>query len=246
MGDGGRAWNGQHNTGAGEKPGEGYLHGGDAESGGNAREKIVCLTVLTKRSPGDEGDAVFLAVIEDVVPFSVCEAVTVLNGDDGDDLAGALEVFEGDVGESDVLDFALRAEVGQAFHGGVEGDGGIGYVELVDGDAIEAEALEAALDGLAEVSGAGIVDPLSRADTLPSTLGSDDEVRGIGMEGFRDELFGDVGAVGVGSVNEVDAERDGMTESGEGGVAVVGRSPDAFAGYAHGSIAETMNREGAE
>jgi hypothetical protein len=101
-------------------------------------------------------------------------------------------------------------------------------------------------DRFAEVVGAGVVDPLGRADALPSALGGDDEIGGVGVEGFRDEFFRDVGAVGVCRVDEVDAELDGAAEGRDAGVAICGRSPDAFAGDAHGSVAETVDGEFAE
>ena len=88
-------------------------------------------------------------------------------------------------------------------------------MELIDGDAVKTETLEAAFDGFAEMIGAGVVYPLAGADALPSALGSDDEVGGVGREGFGDEFFRDIGAVGVGGVDEVDAEFDGAAESGD-------------------------------
>jgi hypothetical protein len=184
---------------------------------------------------------VLLAVVEEVIPLTVGEAIAVLDGDDGDDFAGALEVFERDVGEGDVLDFALGVEAGEAFHGGVKGDGGIGDVELVDRDAVEAEALEASFHGFLQVIWRCVVDPLAGADTLPSALGGDDESGGVGMESFGDELFGDVGAVRVGGIDEVDAEFDGSAKGGNGGIAIGGWPPDAFAGDAHGSVAEAVD-----
>jgi len=98
VGDGGCAGNGKHHAGAGEEPGERDLHGSGAEFSGDTVEEVVGLAILAEGSPGDEGDAEFFAVVEEVVPLAVGEAVAVLDGDDGDDFASALEVFEGDVG----------------------------------------------------------------------------------------------------------------------------------------------------
>ena len=93
---------------------------------------------------------------------------------------------------------------------------------------------------------AGVVDPLAGADALPSALGGDDETSGIGREGFGDQFFGDIGAVGVGGVDEVDSKFNGATQGGDGGSMIGGRSPDAFAGDAHGAIAEAVDCEIAE
>ena len=45
---------------------------------------------------------------------------------------------------------------------------------------------------------------------------------GIRVERLGDQLFGDIGAVGVGGVNKVDAELDGAAQGGEGGGGVSG------------------------
>ena len=119
--------------------------------------------------------------------------------------------------------------------------GRVGDVELVDVDAVEAEALEAAFDGLLNVRGAGVVLPDAGAVARPADLGGDDEVFGVGVERFGDELFRDVGAVGVGGVNKVDAQLDGAAQGGERGVGVVGRSPDSLAGDAHGAVAHAVH-----
>src|SRR5579872_3114065 len=231
---------------AAEQPGQRNLQRRGVDLFRDAVEEFVRLAHLAERSPGNEGDAVLLAMVEEVVPLAVSEAVAVLYGDDGDDFAGALDVFEGDVGERDVADLALGAEVGEGFHGGVEGDGGVGDVELVDVDALEAQAAETAVDGLAEMFGAGVVDPLAGTDALPSAFGGDNEAGGVGVQGLGDEFFGDVGAVGVGGVDEVDAEFDSAAQRAKGGTAVGGRSPDAFSSDAHGPVAEAVNGEIAE
>ena len=60
-------------------------------------EDRVRLTILSKGRPGDEGDSVLLAVVKQVVPFAVSEAIAVLDRNDGDDFSCALKVFKGDV-----------------------------------------------------------------------------------------------------------------------------------------------------
>ncbi len=173
------------------------------------------LRALRHRAPGQEGDAVGLAVVEHEIPLAIGEAVAVLHADDGHDFLRALDVLERDVGKADVADLALLLESRHGFHRGVEGDGRIGDVELVDVDALEAQALEAAFDGLLNVRGAGVVLPDAGAVAHPAGLGGDDQAGGIGPEGFGDQFFRDIGAVGVGSVNEVDAEFDGAAQRGE-------------------------------
>ena len=243
VGDGRRSGDGKGRFGASEEPGEGDLQGSGIEVVSDTVEDFVGLPILAERSPGNEGDRVLLAEVEKEVPFAVGKAVAVLHGDDGDDFEGALEVFEGDVGERHVLNLALFAEAGEAFHRRVERDSGIGNVKLVDGDAVEAEALETAFDGLFEMLRAGVVSPLGGARALPSALGGDYKTCEVGVEGLSDEFFGDVRAVGVGGVDEVDSQFNGAAEGSDGGGVIVGWSPDAFTGDSHGAVAETVHGE---
>ena len=228
---------------AAEEPGKRDLLGRGVQFAGDVFEHLVAVTGLAERSPGDESDAILVAVVEEVIPLAIGEAVAVLDGDNGGESAGAFQVIHGDVAEADVADFALFLESDEGFDGSLEGDGRVGDVELVQGDAVETEAVEASMDGFFEVFGAGVVGPLAGSDALPTSLGGDDKIGGVGMEGFRDEFFCDVGAVGVGSIDEIHAEIDGAMEDADGFEAIFRRAPDASSGDAHGSIAETVNDE---
>ena len=141
-------------------------------------QDVVGLAVLPEWRPGDEGDAVLLAVVEQEIPFAIGKAIAILNRDDGDDFAGALQMFKGHIRESNMLDFAGLAEAGEGFHRCVKGDSGIGNVELVNADAIEAKTLQAALDGFFQMPGTGIVNPLAGPDALPSAFGGDHQAIG--------------------------------------------------------------------
>ena len=63
------------------------------------------------------------------------------------------------------------------------------------------------------------------------------------MEGFADEAFGDLGAVGVGGVDEGDAEFDGAAENAAGFFWIARLAPGAIADETHGSIAEAVDGE---
>ena len=61
------------------------------------------------------------------------------------------------------------------------------------------------------------------------------------MEGFGEQIFGDVRAVGVGRVEEVDAEIDGAAKQGDGGWTANGRlAPGTLPDEAHGAVAEPV------
>ena len=99
------------------------------------------------------------------------------------------------------------------------------------------------LDALPEIRRTPDLVPLLRAGPDEAALRGHDEVVGVRVERFGDEVFGDERAVRVGRVDEVDAELDGAAEDAEGLVAVGGRPPDSFAGDAHGAVAHAMDRE---
>jgi hypothetical protein len=61
------------------------------------------------------------------------------------------------------------------------------------------------------------------------------------MQSFGDEAFGNLGTVGVGSVNEGDAQLDSATEDTTGRGWVGGFSPSAIADQTHSSVTEAAN-----
>ena len=63
------------------------------------------------------------------------------------------------------------------------------------------------------------------------------------MEGFRNEALGDFGAVGVGGVDESDAESDGAAEDAAGFVRIAGLAPSAIAYKAHGAVTKAVYRQ---
>ena len=74
--------------------------------------------------------------------------------------------------------------------------------------------------------------------TRPALVATDARV---GMQGLADELLGDVRAVGVGGVDEVDAELGQAPQHGAGALGVFGRAPDAGTGDAHRPEAEASD-----
>ena len=69
------------------------------------------------------------------------------------------------------------------------------------------------------------------------------EPLGVGVQRLADELLGHVGPVGVGGVEEVDAQLDGPSQHGNGPVVIIGGPPHAGAGQLHGAESEPVNRE---
>ncbi len=116
-------------------------------------------------------------------------------------------------------------------------------VELVEIDALELEAAQAHLDTLNQIAGAADVFGFGGTLARDAALGGDDEAGRVGVQGFADQALGDLGAVGVGGVDERDAELDGAAQNAAGFVGIGRLAPGAIADKAHGSVAEAMDRE---
>ena len=68
---------------------------------------IVAQSVGGQWVPGDEGDVVLLAVLQDGFVLALGEAVLVLYRDYGNDAAGLFDLLDCDLGESYVTDLSL-------------------------------------------------------------------------------------------------------------------------------------------
>ena len=131
------------------------------------------------------------------------------------------------------------------------GYGRVDAVQLEQVDPLQAEAAQAHL------APAGAGTPGGRpASTRPGPagqpgLGGDDDVVGVRVQRLAQQLLGHERPVGVGGVEEGDAELDGAAQHPQRLVAVRGLAPDALAGELHGAVAEAYDgqvaaeREGA-
>src|SRR3954454_9871960 len=79
---------------------------------------------------------------------------------------------------------------------------GVDAVELVEIDTLEPEAAETSLELTPEMVGPPVGHPLVRPRAEEASLGGDDQSLGIGVQRLGDDLFGDVGTVGVRGVDE--------------------------------------------
>src|SRR5437764_3202954 len=78
----------------------------------DAGQKIMSNCSGSKRKPWNEGDAVLLAIIDDVFPFAVEDAVAVLNSNDWGNFLRPLNVFTSYVGQSDQVHLAFCFQPG--------------------------------------------------------------------------------------------------------------------------------------
>ena len=92
--------------------------------------------------------------------------------------------------------------------------------------------------------GAAVARPLARAGAAQAALGRDHEVVRVRVQRLGDQVLADLGPVGVGGVDQVDAELDRRGAAPRLRlVGVVGRAPDAVAGDPHRAEAEPADLE---
>src|SRR5580692_5258464 len=196
-----------------------------------------------QRKPRNEGDVIFLAIVQNIFGAAVGKAVAVLDADDGDNGLCVLNLLDADFGQADVFDLALRLEIFERAELIFRGNFGIDAMQLIEVDAVETETTQAAFASGAEVLGLSVFNPAIGAGTIEAALGGNDQVGWIRLQGFGDDFFADVGAVGIGGVDEVDTELDGAAQNSNGFGAIGRLTPDAVSGDAHGAETEAGNGE---
>src|SRR5688572_7727122 len=115
-------------------------------------------------------------------------------------------------------------------------------MQLPEPDLLHAELL-AASDGLAaEIVRIAMHLPRNGTGAPEAGLGRDQEAL-IGIKGLADQFFGDVGTVGIGGIDEIDAELRHAPQGSERSFAVGGKAPNSWPSHAHGAEAEPADLE---
>src|ERR1700758_4859370 len=78
--------------------------------------------------PRDEGDSIALTIIHHIIPLAIGKAVTVLNGNDGNDTACPFNVLLRHIGQSNQPNLPFAFEFRQCSHGVLERHDWIGVV----------------------------------------------------------------------------------------------------------------------
>src|SRR5919106_717786 len=89
--------------------------------------------------------------------------------------------------------------------------------------------------------GPAVGGPASGSGAFQAALRRDDEVVRVGVQRLGDQRLADLGAVGVGGVDEVDAELNGTPQDGLGFVTIGWVAPDPVTSDAHRPVPETMD-----
>ena len=171
----------------------------------------------------------------------VGQTVSILDSSHHDDLARSLNLHRGDLAEADVANLALGLEIIERAERLFERRARVDAMELVEVDAVKPQPAQAHLDALDQVAGAAHVLGFGRSLAGDTALGGDDQARRVGVKRLGDQALGNLRAVGVGGVDQRDAQFDGAAEDAAGFGGVGWLAPGAFAHQAHGSVAETMD-----
>ena len=123
----------------------------------------------------------------------------------------------------------------------LERDSGIDAVQLVQLDALELEAAQAALTGGAQVLRPAVRRPPVGTGPLEPAFGGDHQLRRIRVEGLRDETLAHRRTVGIGRIDQGDAELERPPEHGDRLGVVARLAPDALTGEPHGAEAEPVD-----
>ncbi len=107
--DAGSAGDGKDVGRTGEEPSKSDLRGSGFELSGDLGDGAIGASEFSsgEGEPGDEREIVFFAVVEDVFGAAIGEAVAILDADDGNAIAGVLNLLDGNFGEADETDFAF-------------------------------------------------------------------------------------------------------------------------------------------
>src|SRR5215207_5117064 len=195
-----------------------------------------------EREPGYEAHLLPLAGLQDRLRGAIGEVVAILDRDDRHDVQRDLHLPHPHVRKADVPDLALVPQLRQEPDRVLEGYFGIGPVELVEVYALHLEPLQAALARLAQVLRAPVGDPPATGPRV-AALGGDDQVIRVRVQRLGDQTLGDLGAVGIGGIDEVHAQLHRPPEHAVSLLGIPGLTPDARPGQSHGAETQTVHAQ---
>jgi hypothetical protein len=107
-----------------------------------------------------------------------------------------------------MTDLPLTLEIDERSYGVIERHARIRAMQLIEINPVNAETLEARLAGGAQMTWPSVWTPRAGAGPCEAALGRNDQPIGIGRQSFGDQLLADARTVGIGRVDEGDAQFD--------------------------------------
>ena len=128
--------------------------------------------------------------------------------------------------QADVPDLALLLHLLQRAEDSFKRRARVDAMQLVKVDALQLEPPQAHLDALDQIARAAHVFRLRRPLPRDSALGGDHQARRIRVQRLGDQPLGNLRPVGVGGIDQVDAQLDGAAQNAAG-FGRIGGSPQA-------------------
>ncbi len=207
------------------------------------RFEIDCLATSADRVPGDVGQPVRLAVLDHLRLARLIDCrKLVLHRDDLRFLPRNLDLLDGEVRDADMLDLSGALQIGESAHRILDRNFGVGSMKLVEIYPFQFERLQASVARCAQMLRAAVAVPAAFRACASTFCRDDDPAFVPSLQGCSDQALvvpclGVVGAVGVGCVDEVDAELvDGAAEQGNG--FLFGGATVAVDREVHGTVAD--------
>ena len=196
-----------------------------------------------ERRPGNEADAVLLAIVERRLARAVGEVVAVLHGRDGKDLRRRLDLGDAHFREAGATDHLVRDQrldrvellVRRHFRNRC---GASCQRSIVSTPSRQRLLCACWMRYSGRPSGIQMFGP----GAGEAAFGGDMD-RSVGVQRLADQVLGEVGPVGIGRVDEIDAEFGQAPERAQRFGAVLWRSPDSAPDDAHRAEAETVDLE---
>lgn len=193
--------------------------------------------------PRDERDVVRLRVFEKGLRLARGEIEHVLHRHDRGEFLRRFQLGDCHLAQAQVPDLALGLQCHELPELVFQRDLRVDAVQLQKVDPLNAQVAKVELDLLTKVFGTPHRNPLVRSLTRKPHLGRDDQVIRVRVKSLADEVVGHKRTVGVGGVDEVDAQLDGTSQYTNCVLGIPRGTPHAGARELHHAIAQSVNRK---
>ena len=179
-------------------------------------------------------------LVDQRVVVAMRQVVLVLHADDLADPPRFGDLRRRDVAQPDVPHQTFLLQFGMVVSG-ASSDPLVGPwpAQIDDLEPVEAQVAQVVVHRFRQVCGRGRRVPRLVGAAPCAEFRDDDEVVRVQMQGFADQLVGDVRTVDIAGIDVVDVARHGLAQHGKRGRTILGRTEDAWAGELHCAVAET-------
>src|ERR1700694_1503165 len=176
----------------------------------HAVDRTARASELSRRhgEPGYKAKALGFAVSKGVLRLAVGDVVEVLHRHDLHELTSRFDLRDRHLGEAHGGDLSFTDQVRQQTELLFLRDLRVDAMELEQVEPLDAQPAQAHLSLLTEVLGSAYRYPHIGTGAYQAGLGRDQQVLGVGVQCFADQLLAHVRSIGIGGVDEVDSQLD--------------------------------------